>query len=264
MTGTTDTATPDPTASVRTTLDGGVLRVTLDRPGKKNALTQTMYGALADALERAEADSDVRVVLLAGAGGDFCAGNDLADFDLGAADGGGGESGTARFLRSLALATVPLVVAVQGVAIGVGTTLLLHADVVHAAADARFRLPFVDLGLVPEAASTLLLPQLIGHRRAADLLYTSRFFGADEAHALGIVSTVVEPDRLTASTEEVAHLLASKAPGALRKTKELLRTPSAALTERMALEARAFAAQLATPEFTEASAAFFEKRAPRF
>src|SRR5690606_30291238 len=142
----TPASAPAP-APVRVELADGLLRVTLDRADKKNALTQPMYGALADALIRAGSDPDVRVVLLQSTGDAFCAGNDLADFGLGA----DGESHTMRFLRELAATTVPLVIAVQGVAVGVGTTMLLHADLVHAAAGARFRMPFVDLGLVPEA-----------------------------------------------------------------------------------------------------------------
>jgi enoyl-CoA hydratase/carnithine racemase len=251
--------TPDPPA-VRTELDGAILHVTLDRPGKKNALTQPMYGALADALIRAEDDTAIRVVLLTAAGDAFCAGNDLDDFDLGA----DGESQTVRFLNVIARATVPIVMAVQGVAVGVGTTMLLHADLVHASTDARFRLPFVDLGLVPEAGSTLLLPQLVGHRRAADLLYTGRFFSAAEAQELGIVNTVVEREALAATATETAANLAAKPPGALRRTKALLRSPATPLAERMAVEGKAFVEQLRSPEFAEARAAFFERRPPTF
>jgi enoyl-CoA hydratase/carnithine racemase len=246
------------TPPVTVELDGGVLRVTMDRPEKKNALTQAMYGAMADALDRAESDDAVRVVLIRARGDDFCAGNDLADFDL------AGESETGRFLARLAATTIPLVIAVQGVAIGVGTTMLLHADLVYAAEGARFRLPFVDLGLVPEAGSTLLLPQLVGYQRAADLLLTGRFFDAAEANALGIVNTVVERETLDAATADIARALAAKPPGALRQTKALLRTPASPLPERMTLEGRAFAAQLRSPEFAEAKAAFFERRTPRF
>lgn len=250
----------DQPAPVRTQLDGHVLHVTLDRPDKKNALTQAMYGAMADALARAEEDTDVRVVLLTGTGNDFCAGNDLDDF----AEGPLLESQTGRFLYGLAGATVPLVIAVQGVAIGVGTTMLLHADLVYASTEARFRLPFVDLGLVPEAGSTMILPQLVGHRRAADLLYTGRFFPAAEAAELGIVNTVVERDALGAAAADTALALAAKPPGALRRTKTLLRTPAEPIPDRMLVEGRAFGAQLASPEFAEARAAFFEKRPPSF
>jgi enoyl-CoA hydratase/carnithine racemase len=249
----------DPTG-VRTALEGAVLHVTLDRPDKKNALTQAMYGALADALARAETDPEVRVVLLDAAGDAFCAGNDLADFDFGP----GGESQTARYLNALAAATVPLVMAVHGVAVGIGTTMLLHADLVHAAAGTRFRLPFVDLGLVPEAGSTMLLPQLLGHRRAADLLLTGRFFDTAEALELGIVNTVVEPDTLAATAAATAETLAAKPPKALRRTKALLRAPVMPLEERMQIEARAFVDQLGSPEFAEAKAAFFERRPPKF
>jgi enoyl-CoA hydratase/carnithine racemase len=154
--------------------------------------------------------------------------------------------------------------AVQGRAIGVGTTMLLHADFVYAAEGARFRLPFVDLGVVPEAGSTQILPALTGHLRAADLLYTGRFFEVGEAHQLGIVSTVVEPERLAAAASEMATTLAAKPPQALRLTKALLRSAAEPLTDRIAVEGRAFARQLASPEFAEAKAAFFEKRPPSF
>jgi enoyl-CoA hydratase/carnithine racemase len=250
----------DDPVPVHTRLDGHVLHVTMSRPDKKNALTQPMYGALADALVRAEGDTAIRVVLLTGEGGDFCAGNDLADFDL----GGSGESQTVRFLDQLGAATVPIVMAVQGVAIGVGTTMLLHADLVHATADARFRLPFVDLGLVPEAGSTMLLPQLVGHRRAADLLYTGRFFSAAEALEMGLVNSIVEAEVLAAAAADTAQALAAKPPRALRRTKALLRSPVEPLADRMLVEGRAFVEQLASPEFAEAKAAFFERRPPSF
>jgi enoyl-CoA hydratase/carnithine racemase len=250
----------DEPVPVHTELDGHVLRVTIDRPDKKNALTQAMYGALADGLERAEGDTTVRVVLLQGSGPDFCAGNDLKDFARGPLL----ESQTGRFLIGLANSTVPLVIGVQGVAVGIGTTMLLHADLVFATDDARFRLPFVDLGLVPEAASSLLLPQLVGQRRAADLLYTGRFFSAAEALELGIVNAVVEPGALAAAAQEMATTLATKPPTALRRTKALLRSPAEPLGDRMLVEGRAFATQLVSPEFAEAQAAFFERRPPKF
>jgi enoyl-CoA hydratase/carnithine racemase len=250
----------DDPVPVHTRLDGHVLHVTIDRPGKKNSLTQAMYGALADALILAEEDTAVRVVLLQATGDAFCAGNDLTDF----AQGPLLESETGRFLYALVGSTVPLVIAVQGVAVGVGTTMLLHADFVYASEDARFRLPFVDLGLVPEAGSSLILPQLMGHRRAADILYTGRFVPAGEARELGIVNTVVERRDLAAAATEMATTLATKPPVAMRRTKALLRSGAEPLPDRMMTEGRAFAAQLASPEFAEAQAAFFERRTPTF
>jgi enoyl-CoA hydratase/carnithine racemase len=244
-------------------VEGALVRITIDRPDKKNALTQAMYAGMADALEHAEHDRSVRAVLITGTGRDFCAGNDLADFAVGGADEHGG-SPTVRFLQALAASTVPIVAAVQGVAIGVGTTMLLHCDLVYASPDARLRLPFVDLGLVPEAASSLLLPQLVGHQRAAEILYTGRFVGAEEAHALGLVNAVVAAEDLAARAGEAADALTTKPPVALRRTKALLRSTTTTVPERMAEEGKAFAEQLAGPEFTEASAAFFEKRPPRF
>jgi enoyl-CoA hydratase/carnithine racemase len=256
-----------PTTEVAWRIDDRVLRLTLDRPGKKNALTQAMYAAMADALAHAEADPGVRAVLIGANGDAFTAGNDLTDF-AGAGEGGDGAAAGGsgapvdRFLAALAAATVPLVAAVHGVAVGVGTTMLLHCDLVYAAEGTRFRLPFVDLGLVPEAGSTQLLPQLVGHRRAAELLYTGRFFGAEEALALGLVNAVVPAAEVHAAAESAARALTTKPPGALRQTKALLRTPPTSLPERMALEGRAFAARLQSPEFAEAVATFFEGRAP--
>lgn len=259
MTATPSPAVP-PAGAISCSLDGHVLRVALDRPAKRNAITQAMYAGLADALARADTDPDVRVVLLEGRGGAFTAGNDLDDFD----SDGDGEPPVRRFLAALGSVTVPLVAAVEGVAIGVGTTMLLHCDLVYAAEGTRFRLPFVDLGLVPEAASSQLLPQLIGHRRAAELLYTGRFFTAGEALAYGLVNAVVPADALAATATDAARVLTTKAPTALRRTKALLRTPPTSLAERMALEGRIFAEQLRTPEFAEAVTAFHEGRAPRF
>jgi enoyl-CoA hydratase/carnithine racemase len=250
--------------TLRWDVDGALLRITIDRPDKKNALTQAMYAGMADALEHAEHDRSVRAVLITGTGNDFCAGNDLADFAMGSGADEHGGSPTVRFLHVLATATVPVVAAVQGVAIGVGTTMLLHCDLVYASPDARLRLPFVDLGLVPEAASSLLLPQLVGHQRAAEILYTGRFVGADEAYALGLVTAVVPAAELGARAEAAAVALTTKPPVALRRTKALLRSTTTTVPERMAEEGKAFAEQLGGPEFTEASAAFFEKRPPRF
>ncbi len=248
-------------AHLRTHLDGGVLTLTLDRPEKKNALTRATYAALADALDGAAADPSVRVALLTGSGGAFTAGNDLGDFLL---DPPTGESSPVfRFLRSLTAFPKPLLAAVEGPAIGIGTTVLLHCDLVWAAPSARFRLPFVDLGLVPEAASSLLLPRLVGHQRASELLLFGEAFSADEALRLGLVNAVVG-DPLAMARERAA-VLAAKPPEAVRLTKWLLRRASAeAVAETIREEGRHFVERLRSPEAAEALQAFFEKRPPDF
>ncbi len=153
---------------VKTELDAGVLRVTIDRPEKKNALTQEMYGALADAIGRVESEKGVRVLHVTGAGDMFTAGNDIADFRSGAADGE--ETEVVRFLRALIATDIPIVAAVNGTAVGVGVTMLLHMDFVYAARGARFVTPFIDLGVVPEAVSSLTMPLQMGYKRAAEML----------------------------------------------------------------------------------------------
>lgn len=249
-------------AGVEWEADDAVVRVRIDRPGKKNALTHAMYAALADALEHAERTPSIGCVVVTAGGDAFTAGNDLGDFAAGVpADG---ERPVTRFLDALATGTVPVVAAVNGIAVGVGVTMLLHCDLVYASSTARFQLPFVNLGLVPEAASSLLLPQLVGRRRAADLLYTGRWFDAGEARDLGIVNEVLPPEQLATRTEEAVQLLAAKSPQALRRTKELLRGDATLLRDRMAEEGRHFDAQLRSPDFAEAFAAFTERRPPDF
>ncbi|MBE2186725.1 MAG: enoyl-CoA hydratase/isomerase family protein [Rhodothermales bacterium] len=198
----------------------GILNLRLNRPEKKNALTVEMYAALADALAEANTDG-TRVVVLAGEGGALTAGNDLADFM--ARPPTGPDSPVFRFLRALADLAVPLVVAVRGPAVGVGTTLLLHADLAYAADDAVFLTPFTALGLVPEAASSLLLPQRIGPAKAAELLLLGRKMLADEAAACGLINAVVaDPD---AAAHAAAERLAALPADAVRQTKALLRKP---------------------------------------
>ena len=247
---------------VQVSLTDGILHIRLTRPDKKNALTVAMYAAMADALAQAEADDAVRVVLLSGAGTAFTAGNDLKDFT--APQPGAEDRPVWRFLCSIASATRPIVAAVQGPAVGIGTTMLLHCDIVVASEDAMLRLPFVDLGLVPEAASSLLLPRTMGHRRAAAMLMLGEALDARTALAQGIVSHVVPVADLQATALELARRLAAKAPAALRQTKALMKGDGAAVQARMEQEGAVFAAQLKSPEVAEAIAAFFEKRAPDF
>ena len=241
---------------------GAVAEIVFDRPDKRNAITVAMYAAMADALDAAEADDAVRVVLFHGNGGAFTAGNDLQDFLAHPPDGP--DVPVFRFLRSLAGARKPLVAAVQGPAVGIGTTMLLHCDFVLAAEDARFALPFVNLGLVPEAASSLLLPRLAGYQRAAELLFLGDPFDAATALRLGLVGRVLPEGELLAAARSLAGRLAGKAPEALRATKALLKSACATVAGRMEEEASVFTRQLHSNELKEAVAAFFEKRPPDF
>ena len=246
---------------VRAQRDGHVLHLTLARPEKKNALTRAMYATLADELEAAATDAAVRVVLLSGDGGAFTAGNDLFDFMM---DPPRDETSPVfRFLRAAVGFPKPLIAAVEGVAIGIGTTLLLHCDLAYAAPDARFKMPFVDLGLVPEAASSLLIPRLAGGVRAAELLLLGDVFSAEAAREIGLVNAVVEAPTVHALA--VAARLAAKPPAAVRQSKALLRAPTAdAVVQTMEAEARLFIERLQSPEAQEAFTAFMEKRAPDF
>lgn len=237
--------------------------IRINRPEKKNALTQEMYAALADALVAAEADAEVRVILISGTDTVFSAGNDIADFISNFTMEE--QSPVVRFLRTLAGASKPVVAAVNGPAIGIGTTMLLHCDLVWCGRTARFQLPFVNLGLVPEAASSLILPQMLGHRRAAALLLLGEAFDAETALQSGIVNGVVDDDRVMESALASARMLAAKPPAALRLSKQLLkRWTRDQVREVMDAEARIFAEQLRSPEASEAVQAFLERRAPDF
>jgi enoyl-CoA hydratase/carnithine racemase len=244
------------------TRQGAVLVLRLERPEKKNALTVAMYAALADALGAAAADAGVRAVLVTGSGDAFTSGNDLHDFV--ANPPSGPDSPVFRFLTALASFPKPIVAAVNGLAIGIGTTMLLHCDLVVADEAARFQLPFINLGLVPEAASSLLLPQLVGHRVAAELLLLGTPFDAHRAATLGIVNKVAEQGAALREATAWAVALTEKAPSALAHGKRLLLAPDRGVAARMQEEAAAFVAQLAGPEFLEAVTAFREKRTPRF
>lgn len=251
------------TSDVAVTLDERVLTIRLDRVKKKNALTLAMYDAMNAALQRAVDDPQIRVVVLRGADGCFTAGNDLADFMQRPPTSA--DSPVGRFLGLLGSFPKPLVAAVSGVAIGVGTTLLLHCDLVYAASDARLQLPFVPLGLSPEAGSSVLLPQLVGHARASELLLFGEPFDAATALALGLVNRVLEPAQLYDYVQSRAHALAALPPASIRLTKRLLREGGReTLTACMAAEAEAFFERLRSPEAAEAMSAFFGKRKPDF
>ena len=243
-------------------LQDHILRLQLNRPDKKNALTQEMYGALADAIVAAEEDLTVRVILLTGTEGCFTAGNDLVDFRR--PQPADEESPVHRFLLGLMRSSVPILAAVDGVAIGVGTTMLLHCDSVIATPKTRFQLPFVNLGLVPEAGSSYLLPKMLGHARASELISTGRPFFGDEALQLGIVSRLSEPETLTETAQAVAVAIARQPPRALRASKRLLKADRDQVEAAFRAELVAFNESLRSPEFAEAVAAFQEKREPRF
>ena len=239
----------------------GVLAITLARPERRNAITVAMYSALADALESGSGDGAPRMITISGEGQDFAAGNDLADF-LEAGQRGTGDQPVLRMLRALVNCEVPIVAAVHGNCVGIGTTMLLHCDFVIADADTRFSLPFVDLALVPEAASTLLLPRLAGHRRAARYLMLGEPFGAQEALEIGLASHLASSGELDAVLSSLTAALLSKPPEALRQTRELLRHGTREeLLDRIDLESRAFAKRLESPEVAAAITAFFKRRA---
>ncbi len=249
--------------TLRSDTTDGVLRLTLDRADKKNALDQGMYRGLAAALTRAGDDPAVRVAIIDGAGDVFCAGNDIADFQSGALKGLDGPIGD--FLWAISTFPKPLIGAVHGAAVGIGVTMLLHCDLVYAAAGTKFVLPFVNLALVPEAASTVLLPGLMGHQRAAELLFFGDRFTAEHAERVGIVNAVVPSDALADHVDERARALADKPLRSLVTTKNLLKKRDwDAVHRAMKSEAEFFVAGLGAPEAREAFAAFFERRAPDF
>jgi enoyl-CoA hydratase/carnithine racemase len=245
---------------MRVERDGAVLAITLARPERRNALTVGMYAALADAIGAALKDDSIRVIAIRGEGQDFAAGNDLADF-LEAAPRVDDEIPVWRFLRVLATCETPIIAAVHGNCVGIGTTMLLHCDLVIADETARFSMPFVDLALVPEAASSLLFPRLAGRRRAARYLLLCEPFGVDEAEAIGIVSHRADAGRLDEKVAEIVAMLLAKPPEALRQTQRLLRHGATdEIIERMKLESSLFAERLASAEVKEAITAFFTKK----
>jgi enoyl-CoA hydratase/carnithine racemase len=244
-------------------VSNGVMTLTLARPEKTNALSEAMYSALADALEHSETDSSVRVVLFLGEGEHFTAGNDLGDFAKVATDDTNGERPVFRFIKGLGRASKPLIAGVQGNAVGIGTTMLLHCDLVYLAATARLSAPFVNLALVPEAASSLLLPARIGHARAFAIFALGQTVDAQAALSMGIANAVVPAADLRAHAWAAAETLAKKPAAALAKTKELMRDP-ARIARQMACEGELFSQQLKTAEAKEAFAAFRERRPPDF
>jgi len=248
---------------VRVEKRGALLAITLSRPERRNAITMAMYAALADAVEQAAADDSIRAIVVEGEGVDFAAGNDLTDF-LEARPGGDEDIAVWRFLRALAGCETPLIAAVHGNCVGIGTTVLLHCDLVIAEEGTRFSLPFVDLGLVPEAGSSLLLPRLAGRRLAAKYLLLAEPFGVEEALSIGLVSHRAPAGELDAALKAVVGQLLAKPAEALRATQRLLRHGARdQILERMQLESGMFAERLRSPEVKAAIRAFFESRAAK-
>lgn len=242
---------------------GSTLKLTLNRPDKKNALTNAMYGALADALQRADQDDHIRCIVLAGLGDSFTAGNDLEDF-MSIAQGKGPEvRHVARFLESLAMADKPLVAAVQGLAVGIGTTMLLHCDVVCVTPQTKLTTPFVNLALVPEAASSLLLQARIGYVRAFGMITMGDAIDGPTAVQWGLARECVDPAQLESRALAIAAEIAAKPLGAVRASKRLMRD-SALIASVMRRESDVFAQRLASPEAREAFQAFAERRKPDF
>jgi enoyl-CoA hydratase/carnithine racemase len=241
----------------------GVLTIQLNRLEKKNAITVAMYQAMADALTEAEDDTAIRAILIRGHERVFCAGNDLGDFMQ--RPPGGPDAPVLQFLRRISTVSKPIVAAVSGAAIGVGTTLLLHCDLVYAADDARFSLPFSQLALCPEAGSSLLLPRLAGYQRAAEKLLLGEPFDANEAHAMGLVNRVLPVAELHPyAAAQVAKLVALPA-SSMRATKALMkRVDAQSVSQQIGEEAAQFARMLRAPEAREAMGAFLEKRKPDF
>jgi enoyl-CoA hydratase/carnithine racemase len=245
---------------VRVERSGETLAITLARPERRNAITVAMYSVLAEAIERAAGDSSIRLITIRGEGQDFTAGNDLYDF-LSALPRESDDIPVWRLLRALARNEIPLLAAVQGNAVGIGTTMLLHCDLVIAEESARFSLPFVDLGLVPEAASSLILPRLAGRRRAARYLLLGEPFGVSEASEFGLVSHVVADGSACDELADIAARLLAKPAEALRLTQKLLRKGSAEeMLERMKLEGDLFSERLQSAEVKDSIAAFFQRK----
>ncbi|MDP1693565.1 MAG: enoyl-CoA hydratase [Burkholderiaceae bacterium] len=253
--------------SIKTGIHNGVASIEIARPEKKNALTLAMYDAMSDALDAARDDAAVRAVLFSGQPGIFTSGNDIEDF-IARPPGQGSpmlESPVGRFLMTLSNFDKPVVAAVTGAAIGIGTTLLLHCDLVYVADDARLAMPFTSLGLVPEFASSLLVPQLMGMRRAAEKLLLGDPFTAEQAVECGIANAVLPAGELLNHARRMAERFNALPPGAVRESKRLMRAPQRELiAATIRSEGELFSSRLRSPEALEALQAFMQKRKPDF
>ncbi len=251
------------TTDILTHTEDGVLTITLNRLERKNSITSAMYGAMADAIDQAAADPAVRVAVVQGHETVFSAGNDIGDFLN--KPPAGMDSPVFRFLRGIAGFPKPLVAAVCGPAVGIGTTMLFHCDLVYAGDNAAFSMPFVNLGLCPEAASSLLVPRMLGYHRAAEALLLGEPFMAEAALEVGLVNRVVPPMEANGLARTVARKLAAKPPSSLAETKRLMKQSSRqAVLQQMADEGASFARMLGEPAAREAFGAFMDKRKPDF
>jgi enoyl-CoA hydratase/carnithine racemase len=249
--------------TIRTANVDGIATIEIARPEKKNALTQAMYTAMAEALAAADADPAVRAVLITGQPGVFTSGNDLEDFMQRPPQGE--DSPVFRFMNALADCGKPVVAAVTGAAIGIGTTMLLHCDLVYVSDEARLAMPFVSLGLVPEYASSLLFPQRIGHVKAVEHLLLGDPFTGEKAVEMGIANAVLPAGEVVNHARRMAERFNALPPGAVRESKALMRRGQKALVhETIAAEGELFAKRLRSPEAMEAFQAFFQKRKPDF
>lgn len=235
----------------------------LNRLDKKNALLVDMYDAIVATMKAAEEDDDTRVLIITGSSDCFTAGNDVMDFMMRPPTGE--DSPVAQFLKILPTFTKPLIAAVEGIAIGVGTTMLLHCDLAYAGRDSQFRMPFVNLGLCPEAGSSYLLPKIMGHTRASELLLLGDVFDTEKALEYGIINSITDSGAALDAALEAAQKIAKQPPAAVRLCKSLTRQGSAqALEDAMSLEGKEFVQRLTSPEAAEAFSAFAERREPDF
>lgn len=245
---------------IKTAKKDGILTITMNRPDKKNALTTGMYSDMAKAIKTAENDPDLRVILIKGSQDAFCAGNDLGDFLNNPPQDD--SSPVLQFLKTLSEAKLPIVAAVNGTAVGIGTTMLLHCDFVYVAEDSTFSLPFINLGLVPEAGSSMLLPRLAGHQRAAELLMLGEPFTAEDAKEIGFVNRICKAEDVLPAAMKTAEKLAKKPQNALRETKALMRQDFESVAARISREADVFKNCLTSEETKNAITTFFSRKKP--
>lgn len=240
------------------TIDDHIQHIKIQRLDKMNALTNDMYQAMADALKNSHRDESIKVNLISGEKGCFTAGNDIKDF-LSYAQKGEFGDGVINFLTMLGTLETPLILAIDGPAVGIGTTMIFHADLTYATKSASFSTPFLDLGLVPEAASSYLIPKAIGHNRAYELLVLGETYTADQALAAGFINKLIEPDQLISHCLTIAKRLAAKPAEALHISKQLLRSDKETILRIMEKESEIFARQLRSKEATEAFQAFLNR-----
>jgi len=244
-----------------------VRTIQFNRPEKKNAILHAMYAKITDAMREADENDSIRVIVFKGTPGAFTAGNDMQDFVNGQLPGAPKDDGSRPvqlFLKALPEIRTPMVAVVDGLAVGVGVTMLMHCDLVYCSPQATFTTPFTALGLVPEAASSLLMPAAMGHQQAAEMLLLSKPVSANDAMRLGFVTRVFKSKKLEKKSQKEIQTLAALPPGAVRNAKALMRRLPEPVADRMGVEGKAFSARLSSDEFTEAASAFMSRRKPDF